>query len=212
MKINLKAMNTSFEEMLNKNIVQESTKSVHITIDGQCIEGTPTEHNQFVEFFNELETLLMSDDKKYWILYDAVNPETPFFKEYFWCIPTSEIDFVWKEEDGWHYVPAGITREDDIFTKIEKMEEYNRKLKLYYEFEKNFAEYMMANASDEIWQIWKSMRKWTTPKYKDIADDNKVCLVTYLEEYWNAWFMSIVNQEFKYMNLTQTVWDSWLER
>lgn len=115
--------------------------------------------------------------------------------------------------------PSGITLDEDPdpeeYNRIrDAVAEYNEKFELYERFEEAFAEYVLFDVqSDEhIFKIWKSLQEWVAVEDEDIAADNRVCLVTYLLQDWNAWFMSIVNQEFKYMNLTQTVWESWLER
>mgnify|MGYP007022374178 CR=1 FL=1 len=142
----------------------------YFCIDGQQIAGIPSEREQFIKFFHELETLLLSDDKKYWVLYDERYPETPWHEEYYWCIPTSEITFI-RLDGEWHYL------KDECTDAIDKL-----------------------------------ITGVTLDEDEDVASDNRVCLVTYLETDWNAWFMSIINKDYKYMNLTQIVWDSWLER
>lgn len=209
----------TLDEKLQRNIFRGiaipsdygyNSKSVYFKIDGQSIEGTPTICEQFVEFFNELETLLMSDDKKYWVLYEEVNPETPFHKEYFWCIPASEIDFIWDEENGW----CIVSDEDDEECELEE-DEYCYKLNTFTVFERNFGEYLLYNpkADANDFKVYKSIQKWAnTPTDPDVCADNTVCLITYLEKYWNAWLQSILDREYKYMNLTQMVWNSWEER
>ena len=191
------------------------------------IVGIQLTCNEFIKKFNELETLLLSDDKRYLVLYEEKNAfpwSIGQYKEIFWCIPTSEIDFIWSEEDGWHIasgvgVIGRVTLDEDPdpeeYNRIrDAVAEYNKKFEMYERFEEAFAEYVLFNTqSDEhIFRIWKSLQKWVTVEDEDVAADNRVCLVTYLEEDWNAWFMSIINREFKYMNLTQIVWNSWLER
>lgn len=92
--------------------------------------------------------------------------------------------------------------------------EYNKKLDIYERFECKFAGYILFNkkADESIFKIWKSIQEWVTVEDEDTASDNKVCLITYLEEYWYMWLQHILNEDYKYMSLTQMVWESWLER
>ena len=96
----------------------------------------------------------------------------------------------------------------------EALAEYNKKLELYDRFESNFAGYVLFDkkADESIFKIWKSIQEWTTVEDEDTSSDNKVCLITYFEEYWYMWLQHILNEDYKYMSLTQMVWESWLER
>lgn len=81
--------------------------TVSTKIDGQETFCNLVSIEEFIQYFYELETLICSDDKKYWLLYEEHNPETPEYYEVFWCIPTSSIDFIWNEETGWH-IASGV--------------------------------------------------------------------------------------------------------
>ena len=196
--------------MKKKNIKGEQhPQSVYFNIDGQKISGIPTTREQFIEFFNELETLLYSDDKKYWVLYEEINPETPWCREIFWCIPQSEIEFIYNE-NGWNLV-GRVTLDED------NEEEYNKKVEQFDLFEARFAHYVLFDprADETIFKVWQSFQKWlTTPTDEDTIKDNKYCFLTWAEENWKAWFdciMDVTSTQYKYMNLTQTVWESWKE-
>lgn len=80
-------------------------------IDGQKTVCNLLSHDEFIKLFYELETLIRSDDKKYWILYEEENGfpwSIGEYKEIFWCIPTSQIDFIRNEEgSGWH-IASGV--------------------------------------------------------------------------------------------------------
>ena len=44
-------------------------------------------------------------------------------------------------------------------------------------------------------------------------EDNihKILFTVYLIEYWNAWFIDVLDGEYKYIHMINMVWDSWLE-
>lgn len=97
---------------------------------------------------------------------------------------------------------------------VEAVQEYNRILDLYNRFECNLVKYLLTDsrADEEVLKMWQGIYKWATkPTDLDVQNDNKVCLITYLEQDWNAWFKSVLDGSFKYMNLTHIVWKSWLE-
>lgn len=209
-----------------------ATNTITLKIDGQSVCGTPIEKQQFLEFFHELETLMKSDDEQYWVLYEERNAfpwSVGEYREIFWCIPTTEIHFEWTLEDGWCYVhkpepsPVGVVRvgrvtldEEPEFTPeyLEAVKEYSHKLEVYDTFEAKLAHYILFNkhADEDAFRFYKNAYAWVDTKDKDVSDDNKVCLITYLEEYWGAWLSSILDEEYKYMNLTRIVWESWAER
>ena len=189
----------------------------YFTVDGYAIAGIPTVRSQFIDFFNKIKEVDMSDNNKYWILEH---------EGFYWCIPTSEIEFI-HVGDEWHYlkdecadaiekIVGRITLDEDEEAEFEfEEDEYCYKLNTFTVFERNLGHYLLYNpkADETIFKVYKSIQKWvSTPIDPEVCADNKVCLVTYLEEDWNAWFESIINQEYKYMNLTQIVWNSWLER
>lgn len=93
-------------------------------------------------------------------------------------------------------------------------DEYCLKLNTFTVFNRNLKHYLLYNpkADETVFKVYKSIQKWVdTPTDPEVCVDNKVCLVTYLQDEWNAWFESILNKEYKYMNLTSIVWSSWEE-
>ena len=113
---------------------------------------------------------------------------------------------------------SGVTLDEDYGTlekKIEAEVEYNRLLTKFDSFESAFASYVLFDkrADEDNFKVWKAIQEWVnTPTNKDVSDDNKMCLMTYLENEWGAWTDSILFEEYKYMNLTKIVWDSWAEQ
>lgn len=212
----------SFEQMLNKPVkpVKRMYETVILKIDGEPVVCNIMGIDEFVKTFHELETLMYADDRSYWVLYEEYAPETEAYQEIFWCIPTHEIDFIWDMKKGWHIASGvGVTKVDSVtLDKEEEFEfvedEYSKALNTYTEFMSNLGHYLLFNhkADADNFKVFKAIQEWTdTPIDTDICADNKVCLVTYLETYWNAWFQSILNREYKYMNFTHIVWESWLE-
>ena len=109
--------------------------------------------------------------------------------------------------------PVGVSKKaDEMYQKA--IEKYNRSLETYTSFECNFGWYILFHekADDANFKVFKAIQKWVeTPTEKEVSDDNKVCLITYLEENWKAWLNSVLEGTYEYMNLTQIVWESWLK-
>ena len=44
-------------------------------------------------------------------------------------------------------------------------------------------------------------------------EDNihKILFTVYLIEYWNAWFIDVLDGKYKYIHMINMVWSSWLE-
>ena len=196
-------------------------KTILFKIDGQPTHGIPTEREQFLEFFNKLETLMYSDDRKYWVLYDEVNPETPFCKEYFWCIPTEEIDFI-RVDGQWYYhknpvedVLGRITLDEEPSpVGVSECNEYKRLLLMFNRFETNLANYLLGDsrADEHTFKLWKMVEhEISRAQTSDVADDNKVCLMTWLEQNWGAWLRCVLDGSYNYMNVTSIVLGSWKE-
>ena len=54
--------------------------------------------------------------------------------------------------------------------------------------------------------------------YKDLAisvcnldDEFQIMFAMYLKIYWEAYMMDVINGTYKYINLTEMVWNAWLE-
>jgi hypothetical protein len=173
---------------------------------------------EFIKDFQRLgeKAMTTSDNGKYWVLYDEGC-------DAFWCISATEVTF-FLVDDEYHLVKdpvtdamekllsaSGITLDEDEENE-ELPEDYNRYLKLYSDFEHKLGAYILnnLNADEDVFRFYKGMRKWTnTPTDPDTRDDNKVCFITYLEEFWYAWMQSILDETFEYMNLASIVWESW---
>lgn len=198
----------SFEQMLNDNLVkaQEPKK---LRIDGEFYYGYLMDRDEFIETFHKLETLIKSDDEKYWVLYEEVNPETIFCEEYYWCIPFEEINFKWDINEGWQIV-SDITLDEDK----EEIINYDEYICKYSKFEENLLSYLLYNQNADIdtLKLWQSFYSYiANAKEYDIMLDNKVCLIIWLENNWNAFLECILNNTFKYMNVTSIVLQSWEE-
>lgn len=101
---------------------------------------------------------------------------------------------------------------EDIEEYKQNIEDYNRRLTLFGTFEANLAYYILSDkrADEDVFKMWKAIRELVdAPSDPEIQKDNKAILIGYLEEYWFAWLESILDEEYKYMNLTSIVWDSW---
>lgn len=182
---------------------------IYFKIDGTKVTGTQLSRDEFIKKFKELENMLMDDAHEYYVIYEEENAfpwSIGQYKEYFWCIPTSEITFKPDPEGGWILVG-----------RIDNEEEYNKKVELFDLFEARFAHYVLFDhrADETIFKVWQSFQKWlTTPTDADVISDNKYCFLKWVEEYWGAWYnciMDVTNEQYKYMNLTQLVWESWEE-
>ena len=109
--------------------MKNSTKSVphqeyavYINIDGQLTIGTPTTKEKFIKLFKDHETLLYSDDRKYWVLYEEINAfpwSVGEYQEIFWCIPTSEINFIY-DKGIWRIIIPVSTSTQNTPKKIRK--------------------------------------------------------------------------------------------
>ena len=214
----------TFEEMLNKKTTSNMYKTVTLKIDGDSVMANIISRDEFIRTFNELETLMCSDDKKYWVLYEEHAPETLAYIEIFWCIPTHEIDFIWNEEDGWHIASGvGVTKgrvtldeeEDECEFELVLLEDvHEEELILFDEFAERFKHYLLFDkrADENTFKLWKALTQdIASAQTVDIMTDNKVCLVTWLRSNWGAFFECILDESFKYMNVTELVLESWNE-
>lgn len=187
-----------FEKMLNDalEINCRKYKTVTIKIDDEPVIANIISRGEFIRTFHQLETLMLDDNKEYYVLYEEVGTY-----EVFWCISTSDVTFK-HAMFGWYY--------DELSD-----EEYQRKLRVYDNLRQKLKEYAWDGdkIDESAYRFYKNMQQWTnTPTDPDVQADNKACLITYLEQSWNAWLQSILDREYKYMNVTQIVWDSWAER
>lgn len=201
---------------------------VYFTIDGYAIAGVPTERKHFIELFKELKEVDMSDNNKYWILEH---------EGFYWCISTSEIEFI-RVGGEWHYlkdegadaidkIVGGVTLDEDEDVeweeelvpcdekeehKLSYEEQYDLRLEIYEDFEKKFSHYLLHdNRADETtFKLWKAFENHiSSAQTKSIKMDNKFCIITWLEHNWGAFLGCIIDGSFKYMNVSSIVLDSW---
>jgi hypothetical protein len=230
----MKNINNYFEKMLNTSIKTDDTRkyeTVIIKIDGFPEICNIMTTDEFIKTFHELETLMRSDDGKYWVLYEEHAPETEAHYEVFWCIPTSSIDFV-RNKDGWGWhIASGVgvvgritldldedefysDEDEEEFELVSLEEAFEFELALFDTFECNLSHYLLFNnrADESTFKLWKAFQqnisKGQTP---DIVTDNKICLMNWLQSNWGAFTECILDNTFKYMNVTSLVLDSWKE-
>lgn len=225
----------SFEEMLNASInadaITKSYETITIKIDGDAVFGNIMSKDEFIRTFHELETLMCSDDKKYWVLYEEHAPETPEYYEVFWCLPITQAEF-WNIGGEWHHVKTdsdilsdildtvtGVTLDEDEYEfelesleSVETLTEYEEKLVMFDAFELSIIHYILydARADEDVFRLWKSIEQSIAiATSDDIMSDNKVCVITWLEQNWGAYLECILDGKFRYMNVTSLVLDSW---
>lgn len=206
-----------------------------VTIDSVSIAGRPIDKEEFIKKFNELGTLLESDDRKFWIIYEERFIETPYYHEIFWCIPSGELNFIF--EDGEWYLfeeaeivdfedfdfsniedpadeyPDWVKSEEDKETYKKNVEKYKHSLKMYADFEEMFAQFIMYDkrATSDDFIVWQKLRAWTNVPDEEVSDDNKVIFIDYVYEFWHAFFMDVVDGSYEYMNILRMVWEAWEE-
>lgn len=192
-----------FEQMLNNDFIkaQEPEK---LKINGEFYYGYLMGKEEFIKMFNELNTLIKSDDEKYWILYDEVNQDTRFYEEIYCCIPTEEISFI-NEDGNWYLFEVTIEEDDDEnCEELEKFEKFESNLACYVLYDKR--------ADVEAFKLWKAFDNFINEaKDQDTMLDNKVCLIAWLEDNWNAFLKCILDDNFKYINVSSMVLESWEE-
>lgn len=177
----------------------EIKESILLRIDGEYCPGCLLNREQFIEKFNELQTLLLTDREDYWVLYDERFPETPYYTEIFWCIPREEIMFV-NIDHQWYLhelddVPSVYVL-DNIFDNFYAM------FMKYCGRYTRYAKYPI-ELDPCVLLCFVRMDKM------DIS--TREAFIGYLLEYWQAYTMSILNGEFKYMNCTEIVYSSWVD-
>lgn len=193
----------------------------YFKIDGQQIAGTQLTRDDFIKKFHELDNMLMDDAHKYYVLYEEENAfpwSVGQYKEIFWCIPTSEIDFRRDLEGGWIHI-SGVTLdeeedkcEDEKLICVYEEDEYPNILNKYDMFKDYLEHYMLycPDADETVFRFYKNMQNWVnSPDDIEICNDNRVCFILWLEKNWYAFMQSILDREYKYMNFTQIVWESW---
>lgn len=179
-----------------------------VCIDGQSVIANIMDKHEFIRTFLELETLIRSDDKKYWILYEERFPETPEYYEVFWCCPASEVNFIDKDSEWIIETEWNIETEEIRNNRIA----YEEDLQEFDEFIHAYGLYIMDDlrADTDSFEFYKAIQSWVkTPADEDIRDDNKACVVSFLREHWKAWYESVLNREYKYMNVSGLVHDCW---
>lgn len=200
----------------------------YFKIDGQQIAGTQLSRDEFVKKFHELDNMLMDDTKNYYVLYEEENAfpwSVGQYKEIFWCISTSEIEFI-RVGGEWHYlkdecadaidkIVGRITldeEEDEKLIHVYEEDEYPNILNKYNMFKDYLEHYILhcPDADESVFRFYKNMQNWVnSPDDIEICNDNRVCFILWLEKNWYAFMQSILDREYKYMNFTQIVWESW---
>ena len=96
--------------------------------------------------------------------------------------------YIWIKQDE---VDTASKETDDVFKDIFKV------------FQASFCKYAIENRS-----IY----------YKDIAlnicnfeDEQKIEFIKYLSENWKAYVNDVISKTYDYINLTEMVWDSWID-
>lgn len=107
---------------------------------------------------------------------------------------------------------ATLDEEDEEIISIEEYS-YRDCLEKFNQFTTNFMHYVLFNkyADEDNFRVWKKLRTWIDTPDEDICEDNKICLIKYLEEYWKAWLESIIDETYSYMYCTRIVWEAWEE-
>lgn len=91
---------------------------------------------------------------------------------------------------------------------------YFEKLAQFEVFKENFTHYLLYDkcVNTDAYTLWKVL--WLGiigATDTDIAEDNKVCVMVWLENNWGAWLECILNGTFKYMNISGLILKSWKE-
>ena len=180
-----------FEKFL-KEIKEAKDGRLFIKIDGESILAHKLNKDDFIEAFYEFVSPAISDDGKYLVLYDP-------FSESFWHIPVAEFS------------------EDDLNTLLECIDNKKSYEADLQEFRKFFAALCyyvrimdMKHRDQDTYRLYKAIKDFAyLPEDADVIDDNKVCVVCYFREHWKAWYDSILNREYKYMNICGIVLESW---
>ena len=183
----------------------------------QTFMGTTKEH--FIEMYcnPKLDTIVYLDDSEEYLII-AIFSEN-YFED--WCVPSAEIEYLYNpvtDEVEWIVVSAEYDSEDDPEEDVEEFfeedtEEYCAKIEKYESFLVNLADYILYNkrADYSDFRLWQEFQKFVEAEDYDTRLDNKVCLVEWLEQKWGAWFESVLDESFKYMNVTYLVSESFNE-
>ena len=94
------------------------------------------------------------------------------------------------------------------------IDNYKRSLIMFDKFECSLSHYLLFDkrANEDTFRLWQIIREWVhTPIDTDVQDDNKACLIEWLEQNWRAWLICILDYTDKYMNATKLVLESWEE-
>jgi hypothetical protein len=156
--------------------------TVTFKIDSTSVCGTLVDIDTFIKLFKELETLMYSDNREYWVLYDEQNAfpwSIGEYKEIFWCIPTSSIDFI-KNESGWGWHIASGVGVVGRVTLDEEPNDYDRSLIIFDTFKDNIDKYMLSDkrADEYTFALWKVIKYDMKAADEDVTSDNKVCFIT----------------------------------
>lgn len=150
----------------------------------------------------------MDDEEKYWVLSEDHEDWGAF-----WCIPKEEINLEYDENFGWCVEDAISEDCEDVEDTEDTEEEYCYKIGKYEQFTTNLAEYILYNKRAGFcdFKLWQECQNFIEAEDYDTRLDNKVCLVEWFGTYWCAWFESVLDESFKYMNITGMVLESFNE-
>lgn len=186
----------------------------YFRIDSTRVEGTQLSRNDFIKKFKELETLLMDDTKSYYVIYEEENAfpwSVGQYKEIFWCIPTSEITFRHDPEGGWQLVGRVTLCEDDEGGLMPDTDDTDAAYDTYRKFLDCLGSYIIYHPlSDEnSFKLLKMLKEHTNSTSSQSDREHRAAaLITYLCDQWGAFTESVLNETFKYMNVTAFVLDS----
>lgn len=140
-----------------------------------------------VEFMKHIDAFGLpdlSDDECYYV----VRERQPKGIEIYWCY------------------------ESALETPVSNRISYEHDLDEFNEFIYSYGLYIMEDPKADLdnFNFYKAIQSWVkTPADEDIRDDNKACVVSFLREHWKAWYESVLNREYKYMNVSGLVHDCW---
>lgn len=178
-------------------------KTKNLTINGSIQEFMITTKKHFIEMYcnPELDTVTYLDDSKEYLIMTVCSED--YFEE--WCVSAEEIEYMYNPTTG-AIEGLLVSAEDDP-------KEYCAKIEKYESFLANFAEYILYNPKADYsdFRIWQQFQKFVDAEDCDTRLDNKVCLVEWLGQNWGAWFDSVLDESFKYMNVTYLVHESFKE-
>lgn len=95
-----------------------------------------------------------------------------------------------------------------------RSDNYKQQLETFNKFEENFTQYILYDkrADEDTLKLWKAFEQDIAKATdSDVMSDNKVCLMAWLYDNWKAWLDCVLDGTFKYMNVVNMVFESWIE-